>query len=132
MCNQVLKKVFADDDCHLISQLRVFIDGSHEIMGDSQYGKDDRLDDCLHQLQSVEDVLKQVFQMEEKLLAARRRVEGKIAQPLTEEQVRKMLEEIDEADDPEEMIDKVFDAYAAPGEDVVRGEGKVKLTQAVA
>jgi len=130
--NEVLKKVFAEDGCRLISQLRVCIDAAKDIMGQSQYGRDDRLADCLKHLTIVEDILKQRFEMEDTLFEAQRKVQSARAKPLSEEQVKALLEEIDEADAPEEMIDKVFDSYALPGENVVRGEGKKRLTQVVA
>merc|ERR1711862_154593 len=64
---------------------------------------------------------------EHELLLARIKNAGRQAQ------VRTLLEEIDEADDnPEEMINRVFDSYALPGENVERGEGKKMLTRVVA
>jgi len=129
-CHEVLKKVFAEDDGYLISKLRVFIDGAKDVMGQSQYGQAHCLDDCLKQLLIVEDILKQKFKMEEKMIAAKRKLQSARAEPLSEEQVKALLDAIDVADDPaEEIINKVFDAHVLPGENVVRGEGKKRLTQ---
>lgn len=133
LANAHLKHLFGEDGCDLIANIRVHVAEAQQMLDGSQLGDDLRLSGCLRQCDAVEDILKSVFRLDAKLDDAHRRAQVKAAAAdLSQEELHTMLFEIDEGDEPEAAIDKLFDAYTQQGEEVISGQAKDKLTELVA